>query len=204
MDESPGDSEHVRAPLLAEPGSACFGPGGMASATSYRRDRALSGVWPRTGSLVTHSRLDAKRSSSPDTNRDAGHERQPQLRGRPPICLRHRLVDVERRLLWWRRETALDSLLHARHQDVVAEAVPTVLRLVDGHDRPSVGRRTGGMEDLPVWQRVRRWVDGRDRCLVLLLGSTRKVMDNSMGHVGPLSIRVPRQRSVVEGGRCRA
>jgi len=62
MDESPGDSEHVRAPLLAEPGSACFGPGGMASATSYRRDRALSGVWPRTGSLV--STRDSTRSAA--------------------------------------------------------------------------------------------------------------------------------------------
>src|SRR4029078_1194067 len=53
------------------------------------------------------------------------------------------------------------------------------------------------MGDLPVRHRVRCWVDCSDGCLVLLLGSTREVMDNSVGHVGLLSIHVPRQRSVV-------
>ena len=42
------------------------------------------------------------------------------------------------------------------------------------------------MGNLPVRQRVRCWVDRSDGCLVLLLGSTREVMDYSVGHVGLL------------------
>lgn len=41
--------------------------------------------------------------------------------------LGHQFVDVDRRFLGWRREPALDPLLHAGHQDVVAEPLPAVL-----------------------------------------------------------------------------
>ena len=47
------------------------------------------------------------------------------------------VVDVKDRLLWWHGEPAFDALLHSGHQDVIAEPLPTLLGVVDSHDRPA-------------------------------------------------------------------
>ncbi len=51
--------------------------------------------------------------------------------------LRLHVVDVERSLLWWGGEAAFDALLHPRHQDAVAEPLPTLLGVVDCHNCPA-------------------------------------------------------------------
>src|SRR6266496_4777887 len=54
------------------------------------------------------------------------------------------VVNAEGRLLRGRRKAALDAFVHARHQHVVAEAFPALLRVVNGDDRPAVSRRPRG------------------------------------------------------------
>ena len=66
--------------------------------------------------------------------------------------LRLQVVDVKRRLLWWRSEPTLDALLHSGHQDAVAEPLPTLLGVVDSHDRPATSRRTSRVKDLAFRQ----------------------------------------------------
>jgi len=92
---------------------------------AVRRDPTWRDVWPDRPNCVqmgTWSGCSVRcEAATPE------REIPLQRRGRPPMPLRHRLVDVERRLFRWRREAALDSLLHARHQDVVVESFPTVL-----------------------------------------------------------------------------
>ena len=46
------------------------------------------------------------------------------------------VVDVKDRLLRWRGEATFEAL-HSRHQDIVAEAFPTFLGVVDSHDSPA-------------------------------------------------------------------
>jgi hypothetical protein len=68
--------------------------------------------------------------------------------------LRLQVVDLESNLLRWERESAFDALLMPRDQDVVEEALPTLLRLMDSHDRPAALRRASRVEDLTVRQPV--------------------------------------------------
>ena len=70
--------------------------------------------------------------------------------GLAPTPLRHALVHLEGRLIGGRREAAFDALLHARKEDAVTEALPALLRVVHGNDRPTAGGRAGGMEDLTL------------------------------------------------------
>lgn len=72
-------------------------------------------------------------------------------------------MDLEDGLLKWRGEAVFDALLRLRHQDAVAEPLPTLLGVVDRHDRPATRRRARRVEDLSLWQAVsllgelRRW-----------------------------------------------
>ena len=69
-------------------------------------------------------------------------------------------------------------------------ALPALLRLVDGHDRPPTRGRSGGVEDLPVGQHIR---DRDERPRSMLRSSprpTREVMHDSERHVAPLFSRL--------------
>src|ERR1700712_4000010 len=122
------------------------------------------------------------------------------------------LVDVDGCLLRRRLEPALDPGLHGGQQGLVAELLPALLRVVHGHDRPTTGGGAGGVKYLTLRQLVLAGMDRGDRCLVLLLGPTREVVDDSVGHDSLVSTREPRQplarrqtTLVVPGrGACRA
>src|SRR3954454_2203026 len=92
------------------------------------------------------------------------------------------VVEVDLRLLGRGCESTFDSRLHPRHQDVVAEALPALLRLVDGHDGPATLRGARGVKDLAVRQLIWARVNRSYRRLVLLLRPTREVVDDSKGH----------------------
>jgi hypothetical protein len=53
---------------------------------------------------------------------------------------------------------------------------------VDGYDRPAPGGWPGGVEDLAVRQAPIARMDDSDGRIVLLLGATRKVMNNAKSH----------------------
>jgi hypothetical protein len=84
------------------------------------------------------------------------------------------LVEINGGLLRRRREPAFDALLHARHQDAVAQLLPALLRVVDGNDGPAAIGRAGGVEDLPVGQASLADVNCGERCVVLLPGAARE------------------------------
>src|SRR6266516_3487779 len=92
------------------------------------------------------------------------------------------------RLLRGRGKAALDAFVHARHQHVVAEAFPALLRVVNGDDRPAVSRRPGRVEDLPLGQAPIARMHGRDRRLVLLLRSAGKLMHDAVRHLALLPL----------------
>src|SRR5437763_606786 len=81
-------------------------------------------------------------------------------------ALWHERIHGDRRLLRRCREAARDALLHAGHQDLIAKLLPTLLRFMDGDDRPSPGRWTGGVVDLPLRQLAGAGMHGGDRRLV--------------------------------------
>lgn len=62
--------------------------------------------------------------------------------------LRLQVMDLKGRFLWWCGEAAFDSLFHMGHQDAVAEPLPTLLGVVDRHDRPPTSRRPSNVEYL--------------------------------------------------------
>src|SRR4051794_18731357 len=101
-------------------------------------------------------------------------------------------VQVDGRLLRRRLEAALDPCLHPRHEDVVAEPLPALLRVVDRQDRPSTGRRPCGVVDLPGRQPIGAGVHRGDRSLVLVLGAAREVVNDSVRHGRLRSSRAPR------------
>ncbi len=70
-------------------------------------------------------------------------------------------------------------LLQPRHESPVAELLPALLRLVDGHDRPTTRRGAGGMEDLTVGQLVVARMDRGERRLVVLLRTAGEVGERS-------------------------
>src|SRR6266542_193920 len=116
------------------------------------------------------------------------------------------VVNAEGRLLRGRRKAALDAFVHARHQHVVAEAFPALLRVVNGDDRPAVSRRPGRVEDLPLGQAPIARMHGRDRRLVLLLRSAGKLMHDAVRHLAlpPLTSRSLALRQLSQPRSCRA
>ncbi len=82
---------------------------------------------------------------------------------RAPLVLVHEFMDVEGRVLDWPRKPARDTLLHLGHQNMVAEALATLLRIVDGDSRPAPRREAGGGKDLAFGQAVFARVNGGDR-----------------------------------------
>src|SRR5215831_2739675 len=66
--------------------------------------------------------------------------------------LRLLVVDLKRLFLRWHGETSRHALLQSRHQHVIAESLPALLRLVDGHNGPATGRRSSRVEDLALGQ----------------------------------------------------
>src|SRR5215831_4888748 len=97
------------------------------------------------------------------------------------------VVDREDRLLRRRGKAALDAFGHARHEDLVAEALPTLLRLVNGDDRPTISGRPGNVEDLPLWEAPVVRVHGPDRRFVLILRPSGEPMNDAVGHTALLS-----------------
>ena len=83
----------------------------------------------------------------------------PNVLDRP---LRLQVVDVKRRILWWRSVPTLDALLHSAHQDAVAEPLPTLPGVMDSHDRPATSRRTSRVKDLPFLQALSAGMHRRD------------------------------------------
>src|SRR5579864_8029040 len=123
-------------------------------------------------------------SGAGGTNLD---QRRPgaKLRAASASRLPLEVVDLEGRLLWWCGEATLDALSHSRHQDRVAELLPTLFGLVDRHNRPATGRRASGVKDLTLWHGLSTRMHGSDRRLVLLFRTTRKVMHNPVRHSRP-------------------
>src|SRR5215468_3844253 len=66
--------------------------------------------------------------------------------------LRLLVVDLKRLFLRWHGETSRHVLLQSRHKHVIAESLPALLRLVDGHNCPATGRRASRVEDLALGQ----------------------------------------------------
>src|ERR1022692_1901417 len=95
------------------------------------------------------------------------------------------VVDLEPGLLGRRREATGDPLRHARHEDTVPEPLPALPRVMYCNDRPAVGRRARGMEQLSFGQPPAPWMHCRDRCFVLLLRATSEPMDHAVRHVIP-------------------
>jgi len=56
------------------------------------------------------------------------------------------VVNLECSFLGRPNQSPFDTLLHSRHEDLVPELLPALLGVVHGHDRPTTGRRTGGVE----------------------------------------------------------
>src|SRR5215470_2043347 len=80
------------------------------------------------------------------------------------LCRRLRLlvVDLKRLFLRWHGETSLHALLQSWHQHVIAESLPALLRLVDGHNGPATGRRSSRVEDLARGQCSPTGMDRRE------------------------------------------
>ena len=70
------------------------------------------------------------------------------------LCLLLQVVNFESGLLWWRGEPALDALFQLGHQNIVPEAFPTFLGIVNRHNRPATSRRASNVEDLAFWQAI--------------------------------------------------
>jgi hypothetical protein len=85
---------------------------------------------------------------------------------RAALVLVQEFMDVEGRVFGWPRKPARDALLHLGHQNMVAEALPTLLRIVDGDNRPAPRREVGGVKDLAFGQAVFARVNGGNRSLV--------------------------------------
>jgi len=95
-----------------------------------------------------------------------------------PVQLRHDFVYVDRCLLRRCWEPALDTLLHPGYEDAVTEPLPTFLRVVGSHDRPTAGRSARGMVDLTVGQTTVARVNGADRCFVVLFRAPWEMMND--------------------------
>src|SRR6478609_89772 len=91
-------------------------------------------------------------------------------------------MDWEGGLFRWRGEPSFDPCLHLRHQNLVAEPLPTLLRLVYRGDGPTALRRTGCVEDLSVGKAAIRRMNRGDRGLVLRLGAAGEVVHDGVGH----------------------
>ena len=60
-----------------------------------------------------------------------------------------KVVNFDRSFLGRIGEPAHDALLHLRHQNAVAEMLPTFLGIVNRYNRPSACGRPSRVEDLP-------------------------------------------------------
>ena len=63
-----------------------------------------------------------------------------------------KVVNFDRSFLGRIGEAAHNALLHLRHQNAVAEMLPTFLGIVNRYNRPSACGRPGRVEDLAFWQ----------------------------------------------------
>ena len=140
--------------LLAGKRVDALHPGGPARPCSGRRRRPAR--WVSTGPL---------------------HSYEPVCRCALPLgLLRLQVVNVKGCLLWRGGESTFDALLHSGHQDAVAEPLPTLLGIVNRHDRPATSRRASRVEGLALGQAGPVGMHRRECRLVLLLRTSRKVM----------------------------
>src|SRR3954451_14378939 len=91
-------------------------------------------------------------------------------------ALRHDCDELEAPFFRWSGETTLNACLHSGHQNVVAELLPALLRVVNRHDRPAAVRCTGGVKSLALGQTAVARVNGRNRRLILSLSAAWKEM----------------------------
>src|SRR5438128_683093 len=108
-------------------------------------DKRVPSSRPPKPAPRTTTRVFTGRSCQPRRATQAGAPAVPA-----PGLGRRLLVDVESRLLGWSREATFDALRHPGHQDIVAEPLPALLRVVDRDDRPAVRRRAGCVKELTV------------------------------------------------------
>src|ERR1019366_2686337 len=111
---------------------------------------------------------------------------------------RKQVVNLESRLFRWGLEPTLDALLHTWNEGSVAELLPTVLRVVNGHDRPATLGSACGMEHLALWQDAACGMNRDNSLVVLALRSAGKEMNDTVRHgelrsvEGVLGIRIYR------------
>src|SRR5260370_14837829 len=80
-----------------------------------------------------------------------------------------KVVNFDRSFLGRIGEPARDALLLLRHQNAVAEMLPTFLGIVNRYNRPSACGRPSRVEDLAFWQGFSVRMHSFNLCLVLLL-----------------------------------
>src|ERR1019366_3075039 len=108
------------------------------------------------------------------------------------------VVNLESCFFRWGLELTLNALLHTWNKRSVAELLPTVFRVVYGHDRPTALGSACGMEQLALWQATACGMNLDNRLVVLALRSAGKEMDDTVRHdelrsvEGVLGIRVYR------------
>jgi hypothetical protein len=103
-----------------------------------------------------------------------------------------KVVNFDRSFLGRIGEPARDTLLHLRHQNAVAEMLPTFLGIVNRYNRPPACGRPSRVEDLAFWQGFS--IGHRcNLCLVLLLRAARKEVDNRVGHFRPPNLSTDRR-----------
>src|ERR1700722_10392736 len=100
-------------------------------------------------------------------------------------------MTVEACLLRRRSESAVYALLHSRNESSVAELLPTLLRVVDRHNRPTAFGRPCSVKCLSFWQPVSGMNRGECRVILTLRAAGKKV-NNSIRHVVSHSSMSPR------------
>src|SRR5665213_1362468 len=92
------------------------------------------------------------------------------------------VVNLESCLFGRGLEPALNALLHTWNKGSVAELLPTVLRVVNRHDRPAALGSACGMERLAFWKATACGMNLGNSLVVLTLRSVGKEMDDAVRH----------------------
>src|SRR5665213_3752508 len=100
------------------------------------------------------------------------------------------VVNLESCLFRWGLEPTLNALLHTWNKGSVAELLPTVLRVVNGHDRPAALGSACGMERLALWQTTACGMNLDNSLVVLALRSAGKEMNDTISHDELRSVEV--------------
>jgi len=121
---------------------------------SGRRGNAKFSPIARAASIARISRhLSQKSPAEPreaERGKVTGADTDPVTKQNASLFLK--VVNFDRSFLGRIGEPARDALLHLRHQNAVAEMLPTFLGIVNRYNRPSACGRPSRAEDLAFWQ----------------------------------------------------